>query len=213
MSKGLFITVEGGDGSGKTTQLGYMKEFFAERSVDVIFTREPGGTAIGEKIRDMILDPKNREMGGMTEALLYAAARSQHVLQVIGPALAEGKVVVCDRFVDSSIVYQGAGRGLGKAVSVINDYAVDGVMPDVTFLFKLDPDEGRKRLRQKEPDRIESEDRDFHRKVYDAYLDLERSHPRRIIGIDGNRDPEEIRVEMISYLDRLLDGYSEALVK
>ena len=125
MSRGFFITFEGGDGSGKSTQIGILRDRLMEAGYDVILTREPGGTQISEKIRELILDPANSEMDDMTEAMLYAAARAQLVRQLIKPALTEGKVVICDRFVDSSIAYQGFGRGLGDAVGVINTYAVD----------------------------------------------------------------------------------------
>ena len=123
MSRGYFITFEGGDGSGKSTQIRLLEEHLREAGYDVVLTREPGGTAISEKIRELILDPANEEMDDMTEAFLYAAARAQLVSQLIKPALEEGKIVICDRFVDSSIAYQAFGRGLGDAVGVINTYA------------------------------------------------------------------------------------------
>ena len=125
MNRGYFITFEGGDGSGKSTQIGILRDSLIATGYDVVLTREPGGTAISEKIRELILDPENGEMDDMTEAFLYAAARAQLVRQLIKPALEEGKVVICDRFVDSSIAYQAYGRGLGDAVGVINTYAVD----------------------------------------------------------------------------------------
>ena len=120
MDRGIFISIEGPDGSGKSTQINNIKEFFKKRGMEVIFTREPGGTLIGERIREILLDKTHTEMDPMTEAMLYAAARAQHVAQVIKPALNDGKVVVCDRFVDSSIAYQGYGRQLGDSVGVIN---------------------------------------------------------------------------------------------
>ena len=124
MERGIFISIEGPDGSGKSTQIENIKKFFADKNLEIVFTREPGGTAIGERIRDILLDKSCAEMDYMTEAMLYAASRAQHVAQVIKPALAEGKVIVCDRFVDSSIAYQGYGRGLGDAVRIINEFAV-----------------------------------------------------------------------------------------
>ena len=139
MEKGLFITVEGGDGSGKTTQLAFIKEYLTEKGEDVLFTREPGGTALGEKIRSVILDPANKEMVPMTESLLYAASRAQLVSEVIRPALAAGRTVVCDRYVDSSIAYQGYARGLGESVTTINGYAIGDCIPDATILIKVDP--------------------------------------------------------------------------
>ena len=152
MNRGFFITFEGGDGSGKSTQISILKESLIEKGYDVILTREPGGTDISEKIRELILDPENGEMEDITEAYLYAAARAQLVRQLIKPALEEGKVVICDRFVDSSIAYQGFGRGLGDAVGVINTYAVDDCMPDLTILLKLDPERGSSRIAGREHD-------------------------------------------------------------
>ena len=131
MSRGIFISIEGPDGSGKSTQIENIKEFFHDKNMDIIFTREPGGTPIGERIRGIILDRKCSEMDPMTEAMLYAAARAQHVAQVIRPALEKGKIVICDRFVDSSIAYQGYGRKLGEAVASINHFAVKECMPKV----------------------------------------------------------------------------------
>ena len=124
MDKGLFITLEGPDGSGKSTQIEYLREYFHGKGIETVLTREPGGTEIGEKLRDIILDKGNCEMCDMTEALLYAASRAQHVNQLIKPALEAGKVVVCDRFIDSSIAYQGYGRKLGDAVRVINELSL-----------------------------------------------------------------------------------------
>ena len=141
MKRGVFISIEGPDGSGKSTQIKNIRQFFKDKGIDIIFTREPGGTPIGERIRSIILDRDCAEMDDMTEAMLYAAARAQHVAQVIRPALLAGKIVICDRFVDSSIAYQGYGRGLGQAVKTINDFAIAGCMPHVTFLLKMDPKE------------------------------------------------------------------------
>ena len=137
MKRGLFITVEGADGSGKSTQIEFICEYLERKNIDYIFTREPGGTPISEKIRAIILDKDNSEMDPVAEALLYAASKAQHVNQLIGLALERGKVVICDRFVDSSIAYQGYGRSLGELVSVINSYAIGKYMPDITFLFEL----------------------------------------------------------------------------
>ena len=203
MGKGLFITVEGGDGAGKTTQLEFIRRFFKEQGADVIFTREPGGTPIGEKIRGIILDRENREMGDMTETLLYAASRAQLIHQVIGPALERGKIVVCDRYVDSSIAYQGYGRGLGDSVAAINSYAIGGVMPDLTLLLLVDPDRGQDRINRGK-DRLEEAGDAFHRRVYEGYLALMERFPERIVGIDGSRSIEEVSEDIASALTRLL---------
>ncbi|MBE6046216.1 MAG: dTMP kinase [Clostridiales bacterium] len=196
MKQGYFITFEGGDGAGKSTQINILKDELTAAGYDVILTREPGGTQISEKIRELILDPANGEMDDMTEAFLYAAARAQIVRELIKPALAEGKVVICDRFVDSSIAYQAFGRGLGDAIGVINTYAVDGCMPDMTILLRLDPEKGSRRIADREHDRIEQASDAFHRKVYEGYLKLEEMYPDRIVGIDASGTINEIAEEI-----------------
>ncbi len=205
MNRGFFITFEGGDGSGKSTQISILKESLIKKGYDVILTREPGGTDISEKIRELILDPENGEMEDITEAYLYAAARAQLVRQLIKPALEEGKVVICDRFVDSSIAYQGFGRGLGDAVGVINTYAVDDCMPDLTILLKLDPERGSSRIAGREHDRIEQASDEFHRKVYEGYLKLEEMYPERILGVDASGTIQEIAEEISHRLDEIME--------
>lgn len=205
MNRGFFITFEGGDGSGKSTQISILKESLIKKGYDVILTREPGGTDISEKIRELILDPENGEMEDITEAYLYAAARAQLVRQLIKPALEEGKVVICDRFVDSSIAYQGFGRGLGDAVGVINTYAVDDCMPDLTILLKLDPERGSSRIAGREHDRIEQASDEFHRKVYEGYLKLEEIYPERILGVDASGTIQEIAEEISHRLDEIME--------
>ena len=205
MKKGIFISIEGPDGSGKSTQIENIKQFFKDKKRDIVFTREPGGTAIGERIRAIILDNNCSEMDYMTEAMLYAASRAQHVSQVIKPALAEGKTVICDRFVDSSIAYQGYGRRLGEAVAVINSYAVAGCMPDVTFLMKIDPSVGKNRIRADQQDRLESEKEAFHDEVFRGYLKLEEENPGRIVGIDASRSIDEIKRDIYSKLEEVLN--------
>lgn len=205
-NKGFFISVEGPDGSGKSTQIEFIKEFFRERNIDFVFTREPGGTSIGEKIRTILLDTDNVEMDAMTEAMLYAAARAQDVAEVIMPALEAGKVVICDRFVDSSIAYQGYGRALGDSVRHINSYAVRHCMPDLTFLMKLDPEVGKHRIKTELQDRLEAEREAFHREVYRGYLELEAACPERIFGIDASRSIDEIKADVCLKLEELLSG-------
>ncbi len=203
MKKGLFISIEGPDGSGKSTQISALKNYFEERGVDVLLTREPGGTPISEKIREIILDKNNKEMDYMTEVLLYAASRAQHVAQVIKPALTAGKIVICDRFIDSSIAYQGYGRGLGDCVRVINEYAVRGCMPDVTFLLKVDPKVGKERINEDEQDRLEQEKLEFHQRVFAGYMDMEKRFDR-IISIDACRSIDEISADIISYIEKII---------
>lgn len=200
MKKGLFISIEGPDGSGKSTQISLLRKYFEERGTDVVLTREPGGTPISEKIREIILDKNNKEMDAMTEALLYASSRAQHVAEVIKPALEAGKIVICDRFIDSSIAYQGYGRGLGDCVRVINEYAVRGCMPDVTFLLEMDPKIGKERISADDQDRLEQEKLEFHKKVFDGYMEIEKKFDR-IIGIDAARSIEEISVDIIKHIE------------
>ncbi len=204
--KGLFISIEGPDGSGKSTQIENIKKFFEDKNIEIVFTREPGGTPIGERIREIILDNAFNEMDSMTEAMLYAASRAQHVAEVIRPALEAGKVVVCDRFVDSSLAYQGYGRNLGDAVSVINSYAVGECMPDVTFLMKLDPNVGKHRIEENRDnqDRLEHEKLTFHNRVYKGYLELEKMYPERIIGIDASLGIDEIKEEIYRKLEEII---------
>lgn len=206
MKKGLFITFEGGDGSGKSTQINLLKEKLSGLGYDVLLTREPGGTAISEKIRQIILDKDNSEMDDMTEAMLYASARAQLVAEVIRPAIAEGRIVICDRFVDSSIAYQAYGRGLGDAVAVINSYAIGECMPDMTVLLKVNPEVGSRRIndRNEDRDRIELASEEFHRKVYEGYLELEKRYPDRIVGIEADRTIEEISTVIWEQISRLI---------
>ena len=206
MEQGLFITMEGPDGSGKSAQIAYLKEYFDMRGIDTIFTREPGGTPIGEKIRDIILDKANGEMCDMAEALLYAASRSQHVHQLIKPALSEGKIVICDRFIDSSIAYQGYGRQLGDAVRVINELAIEGCMPDITFLMELSPEIGKSRIKLEYQDRLELEKLEFHNRVFDGYQEIAQIYPERFVCVDAGRPKEVVRDEIYHHIDRLLQN-------
>ncbi len=194
---GLLITFEGPDGSGKTTQIRRLADHCRSRGFSVVQTREPGGTPISEKIRSLILDVESAGMSDVTEALLYAASRAQHVSQVIRPALERGDIVLCDRFVDSSIAYQGYGRGLGSGVAEINAFAVQGLEPDLTFFLDLEPDQGLKRIRAKSSfDRIEKETADFHRKVYEGYCALRMQNAHRYKVMDGALDEEELAVRI-----------------
>lgn len=206
VNKGLFITIEGPDGAGKSTQIPFIKRFLEEKGYEVLLTREPGGTIIGEKIRDLILDKGHQEMSDVTEALLYAASRAQHVAELIIPAINEGKIVLCDRFVDSSIAYQGKGRSLGlESVRDINDFATVGLKPDITIFLDIDPEMGLKRVKAtKELDRLEQEKLDFHRKVYEGYMELIHMYPERIKVISANQSIEEISKEIEIKLKTLI---------
>ena len=206
MRKGLFITVEGTDGSGKTTQIKLMEKFLSAQGVDVILSREPGGTQISEMIRDLILDPRNTDISPLTEMMLYAAARAQHVFQVIRPALESGKYVICDRFVDSSYAYQGCGRGVDlKTVADVNRAAVDGVVPDITFFLDIDPRLAiERRIKSTGADRIEQEKMDFHIRVYEGYRKMALLYPDRIKTIDASKSIEEISSQIKIHLKEIL---------
>lgn len=201
--KGYFITVEGLDGCGKTTQLNNIADYFEKKGREVILTREPGGTKLGEKIREILLDVDNTGMNSVAELMLYAAARAQIVSELIIPAVEQGKIVICDRFVDSSIAYQGYGRKLGaKIVEGINSYALQGCKPDITFFFDVSPQEIAKRKTMKEkPDRLEAEKIDFHERVYNGYLKLAEANKERIVVIDARQEIDEIFKDVKSCLD------------
>ena len=194
MKKGIFITMEGPDGSGKSTQIELLKEYLEKKGYDVLITREPGGTRISEDIRGVILNREYSEMSPVTEMLLYASARAQLIAEVVGPALESGKAVISDRFVDSSLVYQGMARGLGvDAVYEVNLYAIGEYMPDVTFLLDLPAEVGIARKKdQKELDRMELESLEFHKAVAEGYRSLHDRFPERIEKIDATLPIEEI---------------------
>jgi dTMP kinase len=206
MKRGLLITFEGPDGSGKSTQISMLKEYLSSRGFEVVFTREPGGTKISENIRDMVLDNKNSEMSAMCEALLYAAARAQHVGEVIRPAIEDGQIVICDRFVESSIVYQGIGRNLGiDRVRMINDAATEGLKPDITFMLTIPYEEGlRRKAKQKTFDRLENSGDDFHRRVFEGYMQLANS-AEYIRVIDAHKDVIEVHSAIIREIEAIIN--------
>lgn len=196
MKKGIFIVFEGPEGSGKTTVSKIIENYLKELNIDFITTREPGGITISEKIREVILDKENTKMDGRTEALLYAAARRQHLVEKVIPALNEGKIVLCDRFVDSSLAYQGHGRGLGiDEVMKINEFAIDGYMPNLTILFDLSPEIGLERIAEnsdREVNRLDLENLEFHHKVREGYLILCEKYGDRIKRIDASKMLNEV---------------------
>ena len=202
--KGLFITFEGPDASGKTTQIAKLREFLEARGIHPLMTREPGGTPISEKIRDIILDKENSEMLPVTEALLYAASRAQHVGEVIIPAIDAGRIVICDRFLDSSIAYQGYGRGMGSIIEEINAPAVYGIKPDITFLLMTDPANMRSRRSAEEEDRMDAQKLEFHRAVADGYMAIAEREPGRIRIIDGEREIDVIADEIAKIISEFL---------
>lgn len=204
--KGVFITLEGPDGSGKSTIIKLLSQYLRENKIEFIETREPGGTAIGEEIRDIILDNKNVNMSYQTEALLYAASRAQHIHEKILPALEEGKVVLCDRFILSSLAYQGVGRDLGiEEVKAINDFAIGDSYPDLTLFFHIDP---KKTLERKfgdgDTDRLENLGSEFHEKVYNGYIDLLEKYPKNIKIIDANKSIPEVLAQSLREIEKIL---------
>jgi dTMP kinase len=222
-SGGLFIAFEGVEGSGKSTQVPRLVETLETEGREVVVTREPGGTPVAERIRGVLLDPNSDAMDARTEALLYAAARAEHVSKVIQPALARGAVVICDRFVDSSLAYQGYGRELGEPdVFEINRWAIGGLLPDVVVLLHLDPDEGLRRIaeraRRRSPrrlvdaewgegwergevaDRLEREDAGFHRRVGEGFLKLAKKDRGRFCIVDATADAGTVARQVRSQL-------------
>lgn len=209
MSKGYLITIEGGEGAGKSSLMVRLAEYLRARGNEVVTSREPGGIAIAEQIRSIILDRGHTSMDGRTEALLYAAARRQHYVEKIAPALREGKTVICDRFIDSSLAYQGYARGLGiDEVLAINEYATEGVLPDLTFYLDLQPEEGLRRIHaqaQREINRLDLESLVFHRKVRLGFLELAQRFRERIVRIDAGRGRDEVFGEVKRALEAYLD--------
>ena len=203
--KGLFIVMEGPDGSGKTTQINLLKEYLEEAGYECLITREPGGTVIGEEIRQLILNPEHKEMSPVTEMLLYAASRAQLVHEVIGPALEEGKIVISDRFVDSSIVSQGIARKLGiSTVSAVNAPGIGIYRPDGIFFIDLSEAEGLRRKKdQKNLDRMEQEGIDFHHMVSEGYRKVLSGRPE-VMKIDGGRSIDTIQKKIRNHVDELL---------
>ncbi len=192
----MFITVEGPEGSGKSSACKRIYEELLHRGYDVILTREPGGIPIAESIREIILNKKNTEMDARTEALLYAAARRQHLVQKVWPALKAGKIVLCDRFIDSSLAYQGGARGLGvDEVLGINLFATEGTLPDLTLLFDIKPEIGLARIAKnqgREVNRLDLEGLDFHHTVRNTFLDLAHRYENRFSVIDASLSEEEV---------------------
>lgn len=209
--RGIFIALEGPDGSGKSTITKLLGNYLENKGIDFIMTREPGGTLISEEIRNIILDKKNTHMSIETEALLYAAARGQHIHEKIIPSLEDGKLVLCDRFVLSSLAYQGKGRGLGiKEVKEINDFAIRGVYPDLILFFHVDPELTLKRKTKKlGGDRLEQEGREFHKKVYEGYMEVLDMYPQNVKIIDATKSIENVLEQSIKEVDKLLEKKGE----
>lgn len=215
MVQGLFITFEGPDGGGKTTQLHLLKHVLSGRGLSVMSTREPGGTSISDHIRRILLDPANKEMNEKTETLLYAASRAQHVSEKIKPALQQGQIVLCDRFVDASMAYQGFGLGVGEEqVRALNDFATGGLTPDRTYLLDIPPEMGLARMNdrqngefEQELDRIEQRDRDYHQKVRKAFENMAWKE-ERIVLIEATQSADNIHKLIVEDIDKLLVSHA-----
>lgn len=205
--RGKFITFEGGEGSGKTTIIRQLAEELRAKGFSVVTTREPGGGKISEAIREIILDKQNTEMDARTEALLYAASRRQHLVEVILPALLQNSIILCDRYLDSSLAYQGVARELGiSEVYKMNQFATDGILPDCTFYIDVDPTVGLQRIvdNNRNQNRLDLEQKEFHDKVRTGYLELANMYPNRIRVIDGNQTKEEVYQDVKGLLFQIL---------
>lgn len=209
MQKGLFITFEGNDGSGKTTISTLAYEKLKDMGYPVIYTREPGGIDIAEQIRCVILDPKNTAMDARTEALLYAASRRQHLIEKVLPALAENKIVLCDRFVDSSLVYQGIARGIGTdEVYAINEFAIEGHLPDATLFLSVSLETGLARISSRgNKDRLDNEAMDFHLAVANGYDVIKEKYKERMHIVDANRSIEEVLEDTLHQLVKIIQEH------
>jgi dTMP kinase len=206
-ARGLFIAFEGGDGAGKSTQAAAVEQRLQEMGRTVLRTREPGGTPVGEKLRALVLEHGHGEIDARTEALIFSASRAAHVEQVIRPALERGEVVVCDRFIDSSVAYQGAGRGLGLApVRELNLWATAGLLPDLTVLLDVAPQQGRERRTAGDAaeDRLESEADDFHSRIRDAFVELADAAPEKYLVLDAAADRDDLTAAIMARVRELL---------
>jgi len=206
-SPGLFIAFEGGDGAGKSTQAARLCDALESRGLSVVRTREPGGTPIGEKLRSLVLDHGHGTIDARTEALMFAAARAAHASQVIRPALAAGQVVITDRYIDSSVAYQGAGRGLGaEGVLSLNEWATEGLHPDLTVLLDVEPSDGRERRTAgaAAEDRLESEPDAFHSTIRHAFLDLAAAAPLSYLVLPAKSDIATLAAQILERVESLL---------
>lgn len=201
MTQGLFITFEGPDGCGKTTQMKLLAEYFTKNGKEVVLTREPGGKGLGEKVREILLN-YDGEVSDRCESFLFLADRAQNIDIIVNPAVKAGKIVLCDRHIDSTVAYQGYGRGLDiERINMLNNLATNGKKPDLTFVFDVDVETSMKRV-GKEKDRMESAGIDFHNRVRQGYLELAKQEPNRIKIIDATKSIEEIHDEVINILNK-----------
>ena len=202
MMQGLFITFEGPDGCGKTTQMKLLAEYFEKKGKEVVLTREPGGKGLGEKVREILLN-YDGEVSDRCESFLFLADRAQNIDIIVNPAVKEGKIVLCDRHIDSTVAYQGYGRGLNiDRINMLNNLATNGKKPDLTLVFDVDVETSMKRV-GKEKDRMESAGIDFHNRVRKGYLELAKQEPKRIKVLDATKSIEEIHKDVINILEEV----------
>ncbi|RJQ41100.1 MAG: dTMP kinase [Dehalococcoidia bacterium] len=208
MAHGFFITVEGGEGAGKSTMLAFMRDWLVQAGRDVVVTREPGGTPLGERVRDILLHARELHMTAETEALLMFAARAEHLERVIRPSLDAGKTVLCDRFTDATYAYQGGGRGLSiERIAQLEAWVQGALRPNLTLLLDVPVDVGLKRANQRsEPDRFEREQQEFFERVRATYLERARREPQRLRVIDASRTPAEVQHQITSVLVECCSG-------
>lgn len=214
---GWFITLEGGEGAGKSSAIELLTDKLRQQGMNVVVTREPGGVRIAEKIRSIILDPEHTEMDARTEALLYAAARRQHLVEVVIPALEQGLIVLCDRFVDSSLAYQGNARGLGmEDVWEINRFAIHDTMPDITFWLDIEPQAGLDRItanQAREVNRLDKEKLAFHEAVREGYERIAKQQPKRIVKLDATQSLTQISGQMFDILCERTQDFAGRMYK
>ena len=209
-NQGFFITIEGPEGAGKTTVMSDVVEQLTSEGYEIVSTREPGGIRISEHIREVILNNTYTEMDGRTEALLYAAARRQHLVEKIAPALKDNKIVLCDRFIDASLAYQGYARGLGiDEVLSINEFAIGKLMPNLTLLFDLEPSIGLNRIAkhdEREKNRLDAESLAFHEAVREGYQEVVKRYPHRVHVIDASKSQEEVIKNVLEVVRKSLES-------
>lgn len=209
MKRGIFITFEGNDGAGKTTICKLVQQALQQQGYEVVYTREPGGSQIAESIRNILLDVNNTNMDARTEAILYAASRRQHLVEIVQPAIDAGKIVLCDRFIDSSLAYQGVGRDLGiDEIYALNQFAIDDMMPDKTIFLSVDIETGAKRMNIRgDKNRLDLEADTFHQKVRQGYETLLTMYPERIVKVDARGEVEEVFDLTMQEIQKVLNSY------
>lgn len=204
--RGMLITFEGAEGSGKSTQIELLRQFLTSKGLNVLLVREPGGVRISERIREILLDSGNKEMGSECETLLYMAARAQLVAEVIEPALSSGKIVLCDRYLDSTVAYQGFGNGVDiDQIRAIGLFATKTIQPDLTFVFDIEARKGLARIRRAK-DRIEQRDMTYHERVREGYLQIARNEPRRVRVLDARLSREELQQKVQEFAEKILES-------